>query len=670
MADETFLLEVQDDFLARHAKVPPVQAISELIWNALDAEATRVDVSWDSDDLGGIRSIRVSDNGHGIPREEVQLLFRKLGGSWKQRGAKSKTGKRWLHGHNGQGRLRAFALGRCVEWKVVYIKESVPHSYTVLMLGNDKRCVRLSDEKPAHGSKSGVEVTITEVNQNRFLERDSSRHELTEIFAIYLKTYRDVVLSISSLRLNPADVIASEKSFPLGDIDIHGEIHTFRLDIIEWRGRPDEERRMFLCDQNGLPRDRRPITYSTFGYHFSAYLRSEYIAKLDDENALGLVEMEAPLVPLFEQVKNQIKGYFRDRAAIDAGGVVEAWKAERVYPFNDLPQTPWEDAERKVFDIVAVRVNEALPELATGPKKNRAFQLRMLKQAIERSPEDLQYILTEVLNLPDYVRRDMRDLLRRTTLQSIIGATKIVGDRIEFLNDLDAMLFGKLSRYILERTQLHRILADNTWIFGEEFHLTVDDQSLTEVLRNHQRLLGEKIVIDEPVAVPGQTRGIVDLMFSKVIQTNRSDEIQHLVVELKRPKKIIDSAEITQIERYAQAVAADHRFQNINVKWDFWIIGTKLSQFAEEKSRQQDMPPGVTWRSKNGRLTTWCKSWAEIIQENRGRLRFFEEKFNYRVDRGSNLDYIRKKYEELLKNIPFDTKNINDQLVDAEDDIE
>lgn len=36
-------------------------------------------------------------------------------------------------------------------------------------------------------------------------------------------------------------------------------------------------------------------------------------------------------------------------------------------------------------------------------------------------------------------------------------------------------------------------------MFGEDFMLSVDDQSLTEVLRSHKKILGEDIVIDAPV---------------------------------------------------------------------------------------------------------------------------------------------------------------------------
>lgn len=44
----------------------PVLAITELIWNALDADATLVDIDVQRNHVGGIDVIRVRDNGHGI----------------------------------------------------------------------------------------------------------------------------------------------------------------------------------------------------------------------------------------------------------------------------------------------------------------------------------------------------------------------------------------------------------------------------------------------------------------------------------------------------------------------------------------------------------------------------------------------------------------------------
>ncbi|PHR96777.1 MAG: hypothetical protein COA78_28320 [Blastopirellula sp.] len=156
------------------------------------------------------------------------------------------------------------------------------------------------------------------------------------------------------------------------------------------------------------------------------------------------------------------------------------------------------------------------------------------------------------------------------------------------------MLFDRDSKKLLkERSQLHRMIAENnTWIFGEEFNLTVDGQSLTEVLKKHRKLIGNNTVIDQSVKrIDGKT-GIVDLMLSRSIPQNRANEREHLVVELKRPSVKIGSDEITQIEKYAYTVVADERFQHVDTRWSFWVISNDLDDFARTRTRQKGSPRG------------------------------------------------------------------------------
>jgi DNA mismatch repair ATPase MutL len=47
----------------------------------VDADADRVDVTIHENVLGGMTSIEVADNGHGIPYGDAEKLFSNLGGS-------------------------------------------------------------------------------------------------------------------------------------------------------------------------------------------------------------------------------------------------------------------------------------------------------------------------------------------------------------------------------------------------------------------------------------------------------------------------------------------------------------------------------------------------------------------------------------------------------------
>ena len=103
MADGSFRVEVEHDHLRKLANASPLQAVCELVWNSLDADATRVDVDVDHGELGML-SVSVRDNGHGFTHEQARALFGKVGGSWKRHGAKSRRMSRVLHGKEGKGR--------------------------------------------------------------------------------------------------------------------------------------------------------------------------------------------------------------------------------------------------------------------------------------------------------------------------------------------------------------------------------------------------------------------------------------------------------------------------------------------------------------------------------------------------------------------------------------
>ncbi|MCY3638258.1 MAG: DNA mismatch repair endonuclease MutL, partial [Chloroflexi bacterium] len=53
----------------------PASVVKELVENALDAGSTEISVEISG---GGVEQIRVADNGHGIPHDEVELAFQRF----------------------------------------------------------------------------------------------------------------------------------------------------------------------------------------------------------------------------------------------------------------------------------------------------------------------------------------------------------------------------------------------------------------------------------------------------------------------------------------------------------------------------------------------------------------------------------------------------------------
>ena len=75
MPEQIYKVEVQSDFLTKITRAHPVHALSEFIWNALDADATRVDVSFQKNALGALSKITVRDDGTGMEFEKAPELF-------------------------------------------------------------------------------------------------------------------------------------------------------------------------------------------------------------------------------------------------------------------------------------------------------------------------------------------------------------------------------------------------------------------------------------------------------------------------------------------------------------------------------------------------------------------------------------------------------------------
>jgi Histidine kinase-, DNA gyrase B-, and HSP90-like ATPase len=252
VADHSYPVEVQSDVLEKITRAKPAQALSELIWNALDADATHVSVSLDYNDLESLAAIVVADEGRGIPRVDAPTFFRSLGGSWKKPGANTLTG-RFLHGQEGRGRFKAFALGKFAEWAVVYERDDGLWSYSIKMTSNDMRHVNISDEKPAKkGSKPGVTLTIAEpLKDFRTFTAGAGLQELTEIFALYLADYENVSMTVDGRPISSNDAISSRKTFNLSDIVVDGKEYWTRLQV--WNGVRRRTGRCTCATTSGSP---------------------------------------------------------------------------------------------------------------------------------------------------------------------------------------------------------------------------------------------------------------------------------------------------------------------------------------------------------------------------------------------------------------------------------
>jgi hypothetical protein len=632
-------LEPRADFVQRSIRSTPIKALAELIWNSLDADADEVTVTFERSPLGGLDAIQVTDNGLGMTHEQALTGFRSLGGSWKDIEKQSRKHKRQLHGRQGRGRLLAFSLrGSRVVWRTVAAADDGKQATTITVSAADRDYFDVSDPESTTdpvGTTVRVEG-ITDVV--RGVEGEAGWLDLVTEFALYIEQYKPEVV-VDGRRLDPTPLQLARTEYPLEGFDAD---EPPVLTIVEWSIPVTEV--LYLCEPGGIALDfvKPPRVGAQFEY--TAYLRWHGIEERAAD--LALVEAGHPVLsPVVEAARRQIVDHFSHRERERQRTVIEEWQKEQVYPYERPPADRIEEAARNLFDVVAVAAAPAVN--AASDAKSRKFTLSLLRQAVEHEPSSVEDVLQEVLQLPPDQVEDLRHLLRRTSLTAIIRASRSITDRLDFLEALRIMVFDpEVKGRVQERSELHRILENETWVFGEEFSLTTSDKSLTTALQDHVAHLGrEELAPMGEVLDDAGRRRILDLVLARSVPHTRQEH-EHLVVELKAPAVTITDAEIGQIINYARTVAKDSRFDRITVQWDFLLIGTRLNDAARERSSQQGFEPGQVWNRDGVRV--WVRTWAEIIDAAEYRLRFVKERLGYAPTEELALEYLRQAHADLV----------------------
>ncbi len=634
---DTLTVSLQEDHLEGIIR-GPVDGVTELIWNALDADADHVTVRIERNLLGGVTEVRVEDDGHGMTPTEARAQFAQLGGSWKRSADRSKTQNRTLHGKAGQGRWRAFGIGGAqVRWETVAEVDG-ERVLTVLTIDrHDLRRVHVSEATPTNRQVGTVAIVDGITEQPESLLRDKTLEKLTVVFALHLSKY-PVAINYNDHRLDPESIQVGRVDLPL-EVDLRYADPI--LTVIEWT--TDVERYLFLCDAEGVALHEVRPGVQVAGISYTAYLRSTFIR--EHESELALAEMDNQnLKPLLEAARERLRGHFRERQDELSQEVIAQWKREEVYPFAE-PINPIEIVRTRVFDLVATT---AAPVINAGADHTaKRLSLRLIAEAIETRPSSLRRVLEDVVRLSDEQIALFDRLLGRTPLEAILSSASTIADRLDFLEALEILVFDtKVKGKVLERAELHPLIASAPWLFGEEFALAASDNSLTRVLKEHIKILGrEELAPEEKMDEDGRRR--IDLLLGRATSPE-ANRREHLVVELKRPSLVIAREHLDQLEDYANAVASHPRFEKNEVQWDFYVIGSTLDPKVDERAHQRDKPPGVVFDSDKHRLKIWALTWGVLIENARHRLKWIRDQLNYEASDESALAFLEREHHLLI----------------------
>ncbi len=629
------------------ANVKVEQAIEELIWNAIDAEAFSIDVKFERNEIDGITKITVSDDGHGIAVVDAEKIFGNIGGSLKRLCRRSPKLDRPYHGKDGEGRYKAFALGRHVQWQSRVLEDGSVLAFSVAI---DTSCLKSAKigEPCTSTDDHGCDVIITDLRDEVSGLRNPTRRASTvHKLAPFLMANPSIRIVYDNEVLDVRSAVNRDETIPVEDEC--GEDATplsFELRVLEWN--KPRKGSLFWCDEHGVSFHETPLDMKEVRFPYSAYVLSDTVRELHGSGGLGLDRLNPVVKRIKDLARENLRHYFRRRQAEEAKEVACKIREDGLYPYAGVPTTPIDKAQQQVFDICAATVHAYLPQFERSDKGSRKFTYRLLRESLESSPTNLGQIFREVLGLSEEQQEDLLHLLGKTSLGAIICTAKTVGDRLAFINGLEQIIHSKsIRRHLKERSQLHRILAEELWLFGDEFALGGDDVALKTALAEHRKVLGLPQLDAQVVSEITDLDDVPDLLLWRKYSRGRRDEYENLVIELKRPTANINQVHLSQVKRYATKVQGSKHFDKSKTRWTFIALSDGIAEDAAIDINQTNRETGHV--TCNPHLDVWALTWEQVIHNAKIRLQWIQDQLQLEVsDNSEGMQYLRGRFSHLL----------------------
>ena len=640
-------------------------ALKELIINSMQAFAKTIKISFegDSPDIVGhaITAITIWDDGHGLPYSKFDQSFMNIGTHNKKDG-------------HGVGRFAAFQLGQVMEIESAAFDPQI-NKYTKIHVRLDVRQltqslehtdVEVDVEESDAQMEQYYQVRITDLYNNeqscarknrlgKYFEESEFKRLIFEEYAFSI--FEDKVkFYINDNQIEKQEYIEEPpytRDIPY--MDVKGVAHTityhfYRLKLVK----KDISVLVQSKFENTYLTARRygyackwhtPDLGAWFIYVNSDMLNNETIPDLDFDE-LGNRETTS----ILSNIRQTIDEFFRERNKEYDAFVTKLMEDEH-YPY-ELSSDEIGLSESMFRKTVYLVENQE--KLLEKNETVRQIVYPMVKKLLEEG--DARFIVDKVLSLPEEKKQQLHALLQTADFEEIIRFSSQVARKQQFINFLEELTYGKLSKSIKERSQLHKIVQNELWIFNEAYNGTPQlwsDKSLANNLDElHRKYFEyEPTETDENLIedYKDTVRDITDLFFyNEKRLVNGRREV--MIVELKSPSCAISNHEMNQAKRYAFDIHKYPKFDKSQVCYKIILISSHLTERA--KSEINNFPNlgeiGLFDRKiENGEdIRVYAMTWSELIERNKRALSYLSESLTLKEKEATEI--FRENYPELL----------------------
>ncbi len=630
------------------------KSVVEYIWNGFDAGATSIEIEYEFASAG-FRKLIISDNGSGINKDELSNKFLPVFSSEKLQRTALNDDEELFHGKKGFGRLTFFCFCNSANWITTYLNNLKIESYSIEINSDnlDKYSTKDLDQINIE-SKTGTKVIFNNFHKTGKYEYGKNTGEkelrtyLIKEFAWYLELNKQkgYNIKLNGEILNYSSIIHETET---QEQIIHDNI--FCIHYFCWN-EPlhNQSSRFYFLNESGKEICSETTLLNNKGDKFfhSVFIKSSYFNDFNADlknNQTDILNTEAKssktYIELLDYLNNFLKQKRKPFLRAHAEILIEQFEKEGIIQKinkDSFEKIHLDDLKNVIQEIYVLQPKIFASKINPDNKKVLVNLLDLVINSDDR--DKIIDIVQSVIDLSKEEIADFHKILQVTDLNRIINSINFIAHRIQVLKALRTILFNP-DYNTTERDHLQKLVENNTWIFGEKYHLiskSYDD--FEKALLKYRNTVFDENSDDIPNFDDPRKGKRMDIFIVK--QDRKNEKIQNFIIELKHPKRKLGKKEYDQIDEYVDIIKKSDQFNGKLAKWEFVLLGNAFSSngYIENKIKSQngDVEKGEIFLVDN--FTIYARTWSDILDENESRLHFIDER----------LQLEREKLKDSFKN--------------------
>jgi len=576
-----------------------VPALAELIANAWDADATKVELSIPFDSGLKDQVIVVNDDGRGMSWEHVDKAYLVVGRDKRKAEGDRSPGGRLLMGRKGLGKLAGFGIARIVEVRTVRDGWLTHFSmdFTEMTKGGEAELVEgyLPQVLADHEAKepNGTTVTLRDLQLTRSISKDQFREAMARRFSILKKGF---AVLINGEELDPYE---AHLQFRFDGPQEGWEDVPGLGQVKWWMGFTEKPiQTEALRGVSVLVRERMAqapfffqLSGGTHGQAGMQYLVGEvYADQLDAEKDFvgtdrqGILWDEPTPAALLQWGQPKVRELLAKWVELRA----KANDEKLVQTVTKLGVSV-EQRISKLQPSERLEARQVIRQLASIESvTNEPDRARDLLDMVLRAFEDSSFFtLLRELSAAEQSKRD--EVLRLVTeldVFEVVKMAEVVRARVGVIQKFQQMI----EEDVPEKPDMQEFLFKHPWLIDPQWVPAHHEKSLEKLIVDHFGL--------DPQADPDSDKRVD---FFCIGQRGR-----FLVIEVKRPSKTLGEKEITQAMNYVSYLrehaptSGQGRTPN---HYEGVLVGQDISPDA-----------GVRWRNMAAQAGVTVSTWTELLE--------------------------------------------------------